>query len=307
MSPVQFLITVISGVALLLFVLITSLIFIGSEDAIFHVHENKGVHLLAPFERLLLGRCSGRSCPPPCLYASCICLILIFLFIPMGSLPQFVSTDADMFIILFLLLAAQSLYIRGMKRFSGALYQSLDRDEISLLFKFTVALLIAGSCFSWYVLQRGIPGKVFSLETYAAMPIWNVAGLSGRLSLCALFLLFVVTSPGRHSTKSADVGDNVPLPEIYDAIRSTICPAITAAIFLPQRAGLSMGLMGFGMYAVDFVFFWIKVFVLQVFVVPPVRTVYLKIKAKLSDRFKLCLVILLGLAGCALLMADLKF
>lgn len=305
MSPVSLIISIISGAALLLFVLIISLIFIGSENAIFHVRENRDVPLLAPFGRFLSGRCSGGNCPPPCLYASCICLLLIFLFIPMGSLPQFVSTEADMIIILFLLLAAQSFYIRGMKRFSGALYQSLDRSEISLLFKFTVALLTAACSFSWYVLQRGIPGNIFCVETYAAMPIWNVAGVYGRLGLAAFFLLFAVTSPSRRAAKSADVGDNVPLPEIFDAVRSTICPAIIAAVFLPWRAGLSFGLTGLALYAADFALFWFKVFIIQILVIPPLRTLYLRVKSRLPEKLKLSLVIMLGVVGSGLMMADL--
>lgn len=298
------LVSLISGVALLLFVLIISLLFIGVENAVFGI-QDKEFPLTAPLGRLLSGRCIGGVCPPPCLYASCACLLLAFLFIPMGALPQFLDTSADLFIIIFLLLAAQSFYIRGIKRFSDALYQSLDRYEINLLFKFTVAITLFGSSVSWYVIQRGLPGDMFCLNTYAAMPLWNITGTMGKLGLLVFFLLFIVTSPSRRAQKSADVKGNIPLPEIFDAMRSMICPAITAAVFVPWRVGLALGLTGTAMYAVDFALFWVKVFVIQILVVPPLRALYLGARARLPERFKLVIVTALGVAGSVLMLADL--
>ncbi len=296
-------ITFISAMALLFLVFILSLIFIGAENTIFHI-QGGGERFLDPLSRAFTRRCADGNCPPSCLYLSCGCLLLIFLLIPMGALPQFISTDIDLFMVLFLLLAAQGFYIRGIKIFSKELYQSLDRSEVNLLFKFTVAVLTIGGTFSWYALNRGIPGNVFSLDTYAAMPLWNIVGNYGTAGMAAFFLLLAVTSPCRR-TKSKYLKDNVPLPEIFDAVRSTICPAIIAAAFLPQKIGLSWGLTGLPMFAVDFVFFWWKVFMLQIIVIPWTREVYLKCKALLPDSFKLAIVIFLGLAGVCLMMADL--
>ena len=295
----MFLLSVVSGAALLAFVLILSLLYAGVENSLFHLN---GAAPLRPFSRLADGR--GGACPPASLYASCICLLLIFLFIPMGALPQFVRTRGDIFVVIFLLLAAQSLYIRGMRRFSGELYQSLDRSEIYLLFKFTVAMAVFGASLSWYALRRGVPGEIFSFGTYAAIPLWRIAGVYGRLGLLMFLLLFAVSSPSRRAG-SSDIKGSVPLPEVFDAIRSTICPALISAIFIPWRTGLAAGLSGAAMYAADFALFWLKVFVIQLLVVPALRSVYLKMKARLAPRFKLVLVILLGAAGCLLMLADL--
>ena len=118
------------------------------------------------------------------------------------------------------------------------------------------------------------------------------------------FLLFAVTSPCRR-VGSGNVKDRLPLPEIFDAIRSTICPALISAIFIPWRAGLAVGLSGAVMYAADFALFWLKVFLMQLLIVPILRSIYLKIKSHLTVRFKLIIVILLGAAGSLLMMADL--
>ena len=76
----------------------------------------------------------------------------------MGSLPQFVETEGDFVIMIFLLLASQGFYIRGMKIFSGEIYQSFDSKELFVLSKLAVTLIAMGGTLSWYALNRGMPG-----------------------------------------------------------------------------------------------------------------------------------------------------
>ena len=300
------LITTASGIALLIFVLIISLIFLGAENVpLFGGGHKSEPNMPSPLEHFLTGRCSGADCPPPCLYASCICLLLIFLFVPMGSLPQFVSTRCDIFIILILLTAAQSLYIRGMKRFSAELYQSLDKNEINLLFKFTMAMIVLGGTFSWYLLNRGVPGNVFSLDTFAAMPLWGVTGLWGKAGLSMFFILLALTLPGRR-VHNVNINDgNIPLPEMFDAIRLITCPAMITAIFFPVKLGLSVGLIGLPMYALDFVLFWLDVFLMQIVILPQIRNIYIDLRQYIPERFEPYIAILLGVSGVVFMMLDL--
>lgn len=303
------LITFVSGAALLLFVLVISLLFIGIENVVYKLPGEPDSSILTPLFHFINGRKhrgKGTKRPPASLYFSCICLLLIFLFIPMGSLPQFVSLGGDIFVIMFLMLAAQALFIRGMRVFSGELYQSLDRSEINLLMTFSVVFMAAAGTFSWYALSRGIPGNIFCMSTYAAMPVWEVAGLLGRAGLAVFFLLFSVASPCR-CVKSIQLENNVPLPEIFDAMRSMICPAMIAAMLCPVNIGLSLGLIGLKLYAVDFAFFWLKIMALQLAIIPLIRRVYLAAKSHLPDRYSYSIAVVLGVAGIALLLLDLKF
>ena len=128
----------------MILVLTISLLFIGAENVLYDI-QGTDASVFAPYRRFLAGRCADR-CPPPLLYASCLCLLIIFLFIPMGSFPQFVETEGDFIAIVFLLLAAQGLYIRGMKAFSGEIYQSFDPRELFVLSNF-VFMVIASCCF----------------------------------------------------------------------------------------------------------------------------------------------------------------
>ena len=143
----SFLLTLVSGISLMILVLTISLLLIGGENVLYDIQQGTDGSVFAPYRRFLAGRCADR-CPPPLLYASCLCLLIIFLFIPMGSFPQFVETEGDIIAIVFLLLAAQGLYIRGMKAFSGEIYQSFDPRELFVLSKFAVTLIAAGGTLS---------------------------------------------------------------------------------------------------------------------------------------------------------------
>lgn len=127
-------ITFISAMALLFFGLYSVFNFLLVRKTPFFIYREAG-SVLDPLSRAFTRRCADGNCPPSCLYLSCGCLFAYIPLIPMGALPQFISTDIDLFMVLFLLLAAQGFYIRGIKIFSKELYQSLDRSEVNLLFK----------------------------------------------------------------------------------------------------------------------------------------------------------------------------
>lgn len=298
----SFLLTLISGISLLFLVLTISLLLIGAENVLYDI-RGTDVSLFAPYRRFLTGRCSDK-CPPFLLYASCISLLMIFLFIPMGSLPQFVETEGDFVVMIFLLLSAQGLYIRGIKIFSGEIYQSFDAKELFVLSKLAVTLIAMGGALSWYALNRGIPGNIFSLETFTATSLWTVTGLWGKLGAVMFLLLLVIVSPSRGVTKTRIV-DNVQIPEIYDAIRSTVAPAMIVSIFCPMRLGIAFGFIGFKMYLMDFVFFWIKVMLVQVLLIPVLSRAFSKTVEKIRKKLDRIPEIMIGAAGILLFMLDL--
>lgn len=298
----SFLLTLISGISLLFLVLMISLLLIGAENVLYDI-RGTDVSLFAPYRRFLTGRCSDK-CPPFLLYASCISLLMIFLFIPMGSLPQFVETEGDFVVMIFLLLSAQGLYIRGIKIFSGEIYQSFDAKELFVLSKLAVTLIVMGGALSWYALNRGIPGNIFSLETFTATSLWTVTGLWGKLGTVMFLLLLVIVSPSRGVTKTRIV-DNIQIPEIFDAIRSTVVPAMIVSIFCPMRLGIIFGFIGFKMYLMDFVFFWIKVTLVQVLLIPVLSRAFSKTVEKIGKKLDRIPEIMIGATGVLFFMLDL--
>ena len=296
------LLTLISGISLLFLVLTLSLLLIGVENVLYDI-QGTDSSLLAPYRRFLTGRCSDK-CPPPLLYASCISLLMIFFFIPMGSLPQFVETEGDFVVIIFLLLTAQGLYIRGIKIFSGEIYQSFDAKELFVLSKLAVTLIAMGGTLSWYALNRGMPGSIFSLETFTATSLWTVTGPLGKLGVLMFLLLLTFVSPSRGFTKTRIV-DNVQIPELFDAIRSTVAPAMIVSFFFPMRLGISLGLIGFKMYLVDFVFFWFRVMLVQILLVPVLSRGFSNVAEKNRKKSDRIPEIIIGSAGILFFMLDL--
>ncbi|MDD4159443.1 MAG: hypothetical protein PHO18_00685 [Synergistaceae bacterium] len=298
----SFLLTLISGISLLFLVLTLSLLLLGAEKVLYD-SQGTDVSLLSPYRRFLNGRCTDK-CPPPLLYMSCISLLMIFLFMPMGSLPQFVETKGDLIVIIFLLLSAQGFYIRGMKNFFGEIYQSFKPQELFVLSRLAVTLIAVGGTLSWYSLNRGMPGNIFSLETFAATSLWTVAGALGKIGVGMFLVLLAVISPSKGVIK-ARVVDNVQIPEIFDAIRTAVVPAMIVSIFWPMRLGISMGYIGFKMYLIDFVFFWIRVMLVQVLFIPLINRWFSKLGRNSRRKLEYIPEIMLGAAGILLLMLDL--
>lgn len=292
--------TVLSGVSLLVFVTLVSLLFRAVEARLLCA---QGVCILSSFERVLLSFPSLKSltaagCAAP------LCLASVFLFIPMGSLPQFVSTAIDMFIMIFLIAVAQSLYIRGVRSFAAEEYRAFDEKLLYQLSKFIVAFVVFCGTLSWYILHKGVPGFIFSLNTYAAMPFCNVMNGWGKAGLFLFFILMALASPGRNFSLAPSDSCS-PVSEVFDALRATLCPAVLTSIFFPSRLGLEFGLIGFPLYAVDCICFWFFVFVVQVFVIPAIQGAYIKIKSFIPERFELTPAVIIALLGVGLVMCNL--
>lgn len=237
------------------------------------------------------------------LYYACLFLMLAYLFIPMGSLPTYAYTPVDSLALVILLCLAQSFYLRGIKHYFPEIHQKLDDTELSALSRFSIAFIAADSCLAWFILNRGVPGSIFSLDTITAMPLWPFMGIYGRIGLACLFFLLAFTSPSRGSGSVRLCGEP-SLLEPYDALRSNICPAIVVSMFFPWSPGISFGLHGYAMFSMDFVFFWCKVLALQVIVFPRLRWYYLMIGERFSDNIKYAVGISLCASGFILVLID---
>lgn len=294
-----------SAVAFIYLIISITLLFIGIENAVFNISGNATESIFSPFKRFIEGKIhrEGKKAPRA-LYMSSLFLIAVYFFIPMGSLPQFFSVRGGFFIAVSLLVLAQNFYIRGLKQYSKEIYFSIDRNLINILFKFTVALLLVLITLAWFVINIGVPGSIFCLNTYAAMPLAGVTNFWGRIGLVFFFFSLVVVSPCR-KVRRAELTEYTSLLEVYDAVRSTLCPAIITAIFVPVNIGLLFGLAGIPMYAADFVFYWLKVLIVQIAVIPPIRAAYLGMKERLPLGWKSSPYLFLSYSGVAFFLANL--
>ena len=294
-----------SAVAFIYLIISITLLFIGIENAVFNISGNATESIFSPFKRFIEGKIhrEGKKAPRA-LYMSSLFLIAVYFFIPMGSLPQVFSVRGGFLIAVSLLVLAQNFYIRGLKQYSKEIYFSIDRNLINILFKFTVALLLVLITLAWFVINIGVPGSIFCLNTYAAMPLAGVTNFWGRIGLVFFFFSLVVVSPCR-KVRRAELTEYTSLLEVYDAVRSTLCPAIITAIFVPVNIGLLFGLAGIPMYAADFVFYWLKVLIVQIAVIPPIRAAYLGMKERLPLGWKSSPYLFLSYSGVAFFLANL--
>lgn len=294
-----------SAVAFIYLIISITLLFIGIENAVFNISGNATESIFSPFKRFIEGKIhrEGKKAPRA-LYMSSLFLIAVYFFIPMGSLPQFFSVRGGFLIAVSLLVLAQNFYIRGLKQYSKEIYFSIDRNLINILFKFTVALLLVLITLAWFVINIGVPGSIFCLNTYAAIPLAGVTNFWGRIGLVFFFFSLVVVSPCR-KVRRAELTEYTSLLEVYDAVRSTLCPAIITAIFVPVNIGLLFGLAGIPMYAADFVFYWLKVLIVQIAVIPPIRAAYLGMKERLPLGWKSSPYLFLSYSGVAFFLANL--
>ena len=297
---------VICGLPFLILILIISLMLSVLDRAV-----NERGSFVARFRVMgglsLRAGGSGRA-PHPYLYLACFFLAATFLLIPMGSLPPYICTSVDSITLLVLLLAAQFLYIRGVKHFSSDIYQKLDDTENFSILRFSMTFMVVDSCLAFYMLGRGVPGSVTSLESVAATSIWQIAGAWGRTGVLCSFLLLAVTSP-HGGSKEIWRGSETCLIELYDAVRRTIGPAVCAAIFLPWNAAALLGLYGNILFMTDFIVFWLKVLLLQIFIFPAVRKGFDAFVGKTKNPEGAAYITMLGLGmgGATFFLLDVIF
>lgn len=290
-----------SGIPFLITVLLISLLLMILDCVLY---ERRSpilcVHIV---DRILCNGTVFRDASHKYLKLACLALLLIYTLIPMGSLKVYLDTPTDTIFLVLLLLLAQSLYVRGVRGFSSNLYLDLDDFDHNAIARFTLCFIVACSSMMLYMLARGIPGDIMSLESFTAMPFWTVAGERGILGCVCFFLLFAITYPGRgsHSVKRYP---EAAILDVYGALRASVGPAMAVAMFFPWNPAVSLKLNRVAMYSFDYAFFWLKVALLQLLVFPVIRRLYFKFANIVSESVGYITLLLLGMAGLAALYAD---
>jgi formate hydrogenlyase subunit 4 len=100
-------------------------------------------------------------------------------------------------------------------------------------------------------------------------------------------------------------GTNLAMFKITFALRATAMSAIIVALFLPWSLGGALGLGSIFLFALDFFWFWVKVFVVQILFVTFMRTAFGRFKIWQASEFYLIKVAGLSIAGMILASLDL--
>jgi formate hydrogenlyase subunit 4 len=246
--------------------------------------------------------------------------LMIFLYMPMGVLPPVLASEGDLILILYLFAAAATAMALGAFA-GGSPYANLGAQrEIVLMMSFEFPLALAVCSLAWYVLRGGIPGDPFSLETYAAFPLYGRTGWAGNVGLFSLFLVLLAVAPAESGKAPMDMpeakteilegliveysGRNLALLKLVFALRTTAVSALIVCLFLSGSLGRAVGLNGVALFGVDLVLFWMKVLLVQVFGITLIRTAFGRLRTAQAAIFYWIPVGGLSLAGMALLALD---
>ena len=319
----------IAGVALLFFAFLLSLVFEG-VDRIIHARMQLrlGPPLFQPFFDILklLGKeniVPRRAIPwafngAP--WVSAAAALMILLYIPMGSLPPILAGSGDLILILYLLgLSAVAMAVGGFA--SGSTYANVGAQrEMTLMMSYELPLAVVIVSLAWFAYRTGMPGEPFSLETFVGMPLWSVVGWTGVFGLLCLLVALMAVVPAEVGKVPMDIaeakteilegliceysGRNLAMFKIAFSLRTLVMCAVVVSLFFPWTIGRHFGLQGSLLFLADFIFFWVKVLLMQIIGVTTVRTAFGRYKIWQASQFYWFHIAGLSLAGMVLLSLD---
>jgi len=325
----DFLMRLVAGTAVLFLSLLLAMLYDG-VDRVVHARMQRrlGPPYLQPFYDLMKLFVKENIVPRravPWVFNSAPVLavtavLLVFLYVPMGSMPPILGTSGDVILIVYLFaLSAVAMVAGGFA--SGSPYANIGAQrEMVLMMSYEVPLSIVVTTMAYFAYKNGMPGEPFSLSTFVAMPIWGVADWIGILGLFALFLALMAVVPAEVGKVPMDIaeakteilegliseysGRNLAMFKLTFALRNSAMCAVVVSLFFPWSIGSALGLTGAGLLLSDFVFFWLKVLLLQVFGVTVIRTAFGRFKIWQASQFYWVQVGGLALAGMILLSLD---
>ena len=320
----------VAGSALLLLVLVLAFFFDGADRIVSaRMQRRYGPPIWQPFYDFLklLGKeniVPRRATPwafngAPWMAASSA--LLIFLYIPIGSIPPILGGEGDIILILYLLiLSGASMAVGGFASGNPIANVGAQREMI-LMMSYELPLAVVASTLAWIAYKTGMPGEPFSLETFSGMSVWSVLGKSGVVGVACLFVALVLVVPGETGKGPMDIpeakteilegliieysGTNLALFKVTFALRSLIMASLIVALFFPWSLGRMIGFGGIFLFALDFVFFWVKVFLVYMVVITFMRTAFGRFKIWQASEFYIIKVAGLSLAGMILVSVDL--
>lgn len=294
-----------AGTAYMVFIVNIALLFLGIENsAVYHrVTSGKRDTIFGPFARLVSGG-FFRSKASVSMYGAFFSLAAVYYFLPVGSLPSFIELRGGFLIVLLLLILSQTFYLIVLRGYSRKLYRSIEKSQINVMLRFTFALLAAYSTFGWFALNVGMPGDILSFSTYSAVPLYKVTDIWGRAGLLLFFISIAAVSPFK-GPRRGEAGNTNNILEAFDAVRTMLGPAALVSLFLNCGAAAFCPFTGWKMFAADFTAYWVLVFIVQIFAVPCVHSLYTRLQRYSPVSLRPLLFLVFSAAGAACMMADL--
>jgi hypothetical protein len=180
---------------------------------------------------------------------SCLISLLCFLFVPCGTLPALLPVPGGAL-----------LAVGGLAAASGFLAPSEGWEATRRRAWAPLSLGVSLAVIAYYGEQRGVPGDLFTLDAYVAMPIIGAAEGVGKagVGVLAAASLFALRFPRAEEASSGGQA----LPDALAAeLWALAAIGFWVCLFFPFSLGYSGGPEGLGLAgpALDALVFWGKV------------------------------------------------
>ncbi len=226
-----------------------------------------------------------------------VATISILLYLPIGGfqslLDGVISTKGDLILILYLLIIPSlAMVIGGFS--SGSPYATVGAQrEMATMIAYEFPLAIIIMSIAWRLSQTSAQ-NAFALSTFATTPVWSVVGPLGFIGLILLLLVLVLVTPAELSKIPYDSpeaeteiaggllteysGRNLAMFYLTDGVKTLVMASLIVAIFFPYNLSPLFGLDGIPAFAVNIIFYLVKVFLVVLFSVTLIRVAVARLK-----------------------------
>ncbi len=253
-----------------------------------------------------------------------VATITILIYLPIGGFQPIISWGGDLILILYLLIfPSLALVIGGFASGSPYAVVGAQREMATMIaYEFPLAIIIIS--LAWKLSQVG-GENVFALSTIVGNPIWNsVTGPLGFIGFAILLFVLIIVTPAELSKIPFDApeaeteiaggllveysGRNLAMFYLTDSVKTVVMASIIVALFIPYNLstlpilGLQSGT--YIAYAVDVIFYLIKLFIVILFSVTLIRVAIARLKIDQIVYTYWIPLTLLSLVGLIFIMWD---
>jgi formate hydrogenlyase subunit 4 len=253
-----------------------------------------------------------------------VATITILIYLPIGGFQPLISWGGDLILILYLLIfPSLALVIGGFASGSPYAVVGAQREMATMIaYEFPLAIIIIS--LAWKLSQVG-GENVFALSTIVGNPIWNsVTGPLGFIGFAILLFVLIIVTPAELSKIPFDApeaeteiaggllveysGRNLAMFYLTDSVKTVVMASIIVALFIPYNLstlpilGLQSG--SYIAYAVDVIFYLIKLLIVILFSVTLIRVAIARLKIDQIVYTYWIPLTLLSLVGLIFIMWD---
>ncbi len=255
--------------------------------------------------------------------------ISILIYLPIGSFPPIAPTGGDIILVLYLLIMSSLTIIIG--GFSTGMSTTTKgaHKEMENLIAYLFPLVVIIISFVWKLTQAAEVFEltdIFSISTIAGLntnlAIWNyLNGPLGYIGFAILLFVFVLVTtsdfakfhinPLKGKKKSINEalsgysGRNLGLFFIMNSVKTIVVASLIVTLFFPYNLSNLLDMVGsYPGYAIDFIFYLIKIFLVMIISITLLRIAIARLKIE-QIVFKYWVQLTLAsLVGLILVMWD---